>query len=90
MMTPEEMLKLARMRAMLRLIRSDENNGASDDNAYHARYGNRDPMSDKDMINYVPKDEKFITRKESLNIIPRRAPPRFSKRRGKRYLGCLE
>jgi muramidase (phage lysozyme) len=66
MMTPEEMLKLARMRAMLRLIRSDENNGASDDNAYHARYGNRDPMSDKDMINYVPKDEKFINKKGKL------------------------
>jgi muramidase (phage lysozyme) len=65
-MTPEEMLKLARMRAMLRLIRSDENNGASDDKAYHARYGNRDPMSDKDMINYVPKDEKFINKKGKL------------------------
>jgi muramidase (phage lysozyme) len=56
---PAEMLKLARMRAMLRLIRWEENEFASDDEAYHARYGGHDPMSDADMINYVPKPEYF-------------------------------
>jgi muramidase (phage lysozyme) len=58
-LTPAEQLKLARLRAMLRLIRWEENKGASDYKAYHARYGNRDPMTDKDMMNYMPRVEYF-------------------------------
>jgi len=58
-MTQAEVLKRARMRAMLRLIRWLENEGASDYRVYHARIGNRDPMTDKEMSDYVPKAEYF-------------------------------
>jgi len=61
-----EMLKLARMRAMLRLIRLDENGPVSDYDAYHARYGGADPMSDQDMIDYQAKDEKSINKRGTL------------------------
>lgn len=57
--TEAEILKLARMRAMLRLIKWEENGPVSDDTAYHARFGGRDPMSDADMLNYEPKPEYF-------------------------------
>jgi muramidase (phage lysozyme) len=61
-LTQAEMLKLARMRAMLRLIRWDDNKGASDEKAYHARFGNHDSMTDNEMINYIPKPEYFKDR----------------------------
>jgi muramidase (phage lysozyme) len=56
-LTQAEILKLARMRAMLRLIRLDEHGPISDYKAYHNRYGGRDPMSDRDMMNNIPKIE---------------------------------
>jgi len=61
---PQQKLEDARFRAFLHLIRYDENGGVSDDQAYLARFGGKDPMTDAEMKNYKPKAEPWKHRKK--------------------------